>query len=222
MITQPPPGSPITVTRDGADDVITIPVRPGSAGVASAKVSFIVVVFIWVVILFTQFIIISDPKSSPDDKAMAGLSLIPLSLGGFFLFRVAWTVLRHPATEIIRLRPDGIALQPNLWSFWTNGASESQSQFWTEAAFGRTFRRFKMEHLPTLRLRLLEDRSRITIDVRLERIELGREATDIEREWLYDRIVERYNLSLPARESVPEAKIPLGPKSEVPDFAPQE
>ena len=50
------------------------------------------------------------------------------------------------------------------------------------------------QELRTLRLRETESENRLTVDVASARVDLARAASEVEREWLYRVLAERYAL----------------------------
>ena len=66
---------------------------------------------------------------------------------------------------------------------------------WKAAFPKRTVTRIESRALSTLRLRDFDTGNRLTVDMGVERVELAKAATDIEREWLLQVLSERYGLA---------------------------
>lgn len=67
-----------------------------------------------------------------------------------------------------------------------------QKDYWKKIFPKRKQVEFEPHELQTLQLREFSEGNRLTIDRGHERIDLAEEATDIEREWLYDVLKGRY------------------------------
>jgi hypothetical protein len=52
--------------------------------------------------------------------------------------------------------------------------------------------------LQSLQLRQTDGGNRLTVDMNALRVEIGRAASEIEREWLYQTLVKRYSLRPPS------------------------
>jgi hypothetical protein len=61
---------------------------------------------------------------------------------------------------------------------------------WSSLFPKRTLRKIDRSQLASLRLRDGDTRNRLTVDVGADRVELARDATDVEREWLFKMISE--------------------------------
>jgi hypothetical protein len=73
----------------------------------------------------------------------------------------------------------------------------SRSVSWKAAFPKRIVTRIESRSLSTLRLREGDGGNRLTVDAGVERIELAKAATDVEREWLSQVLTERYGLGAP-------------------------
>ena len=62
----------------------------------------------------------------------------------------------------------------------------------------RTIVDIDARQLQSLRLRDTETGNRLTVDAGASRLEIARAATEVEREWLYQLLSERYGLPKPA------------------------
>lgn len=68
---------------------------------------------------------------------------------------------------------------------------------WSSLFPKRSLIKIDRAQLVSLRLREGDTRSRLTVDAGAQRVELASAATDVEREWLFKLLSERYSLAAP-------------------------
>jgi hypothetical protein len=111
---------------------------------------------------------------------------------GNLLFRM----LRPGVPERLVLEAGGVTydsgVAPLRFPFACTDAA--RREFWHQCRGKRWRLRFDREVLATLALRETEAGNRLTIDYESERIDLARGVSEVEREWLYRVLVDRYGL----------------------------
>ena len=107
--------------------------------------------------------------------------------GAFFLYRV----LQPAIPETLRLRAESF--------LYDSGIPPFQQFNYRDQNLASLFpKRNKIEvtrqQLESLHLRDTESGNRLTVDIGSRRIELGRAASEIEREWMFRMLTERYGI----------------------------
>jgi hypothetical protein len=73
----------------------------------------------------------------------------------------------------------------------------SQKDAWEQMFPKRTRAELDWRKLQSLRLRETNDGNRLTVDADASRLDIARSASEIEREWLYQLLAQRYSLPSP-------------------------
>jgi hypothetical protein len=68
----------------------------------------------------------------------------------------------------------------------------NQKQAWQSYFPKRTTVEIDRQQLRSLRLRETDSENRLTVDVDSARVDIGRAASEVEREWLYQVLADRY------------------------------
>lgn len=126
--------------------------------------------------------------------------LILWTLGGAFAVYWAYRAFRPTVPESLRLLANSVTYDSGIPPHQFYSGYTSQSEAWKSMFPRRTRVEIDRHKLQSLRLRETEVGNRLTIDVEASRIDIGRSATEVEREWLYQVLAKRYSLS-PARDS---------------------
>jgi hypothetical protein len=94
------------------------------------------------------------------------------------------------------LRSGGIAYDAGVppLEFNTYGNRKNARDFWASLLSKRTRAEFNRPELQTLRLREVEAGNRLTIDLGAQRLDLGSQASEVEREWLARLLAKYYRL----------------------------
>jgi len=140
----------------------------------------------------------------------AGRQLLSGSVEAFLIFWLAlWTIaglwtaylvyrlLRPAIPETLRLGAtrltydSGIAPPDVMFSFRYSSGYEA----WKALFRKRTQLELERSKLQSLHLRETLAGNRLTLDVDAVRLDLAQTASEIDREWLYDVLVQRYSLS---------------------------
>jgi hypothetical protein len=193
MTIQPPPGSNISVAMDGADTVIVVPYDSG--GLARYGVAAFMVFWLggW-----------AYGWHDVAGKILAGN-------GNFFLvfWLGAWTVggaaagfalyrmLRPVVPESFRLMREGVRYDSGNPSVQMNFGPMNPRPTWSSMFPTRIYADIDRQQLRSLQLRQTALGNRLTVDAGVSRLDLARDATEIEREWLYQALAKHYSLAVP-------------------------
>lgn len=191
MNLEPPSGSRISVTTDGADPVIVIPHARG-------PLRHVVRLFFlgWLGGWFAGFSSAVWTLWSGEGDGFLVFWLIAWTLIGGFAVYLTYRAFRPSVPESLRLMPNGVAydsgIPPLMDHFYTSSKDAWQSMF---------PRRMRVEldrrALQSLVLRETNDGNRLTVDADASRLDIAKFAGEIEREWLYQLLATRYSLPLP-------------------------
>ncbi len=196
MITRtltPPPGSAIAVTTDGAAPVITIP-QP-SGGFSRWFVGLFIL--FWLGMWFVGFRSALEQVMAGKGQAFLIFWLAAWTVGGCFALLMVFRIFRPSVAEALALGADAVAYDSGIPPFRQNMFSTNRNEFW-KAAFQRRIRvTVSRQDLRSLRLRETDTGNRLTVDVASRRVDLANAASEVEREWLYRVLAERYGLATP-------------------------
>jgi len=199
MTITPPEGSKISVlTTDIDAPTIVIPMEVTAMGYL--HVIFVRAWFVACVALLTMFVTKFIPGVwSGADAPSSGISVFVLGLIAGVIARGVYIALplsndlRPAVPASLRLAQEGIdfdsGIQPTAAS-----ACSIEGRNMPDNSTKRIRRKLDRGQLKSMRLRQFETGSRLTVDVENERIEIARGATDVECEWLFRLLVDRYQL----------------------------
>ncbi|MGD9582556.1 MAG: hypothetical protein AB7V26_02640 [Lysobacterales bacterium] len=121
------------------------------------------------------------------DRLMAVLmALLGLGVAGFMLVQV----FRNGRAEVLRLYPDRIELQTGVPPM---GYGYSHPEQPPQARSSRQLSIAQVLVHDTLRLRETSNSNRLTVDLGHERLDLARDATELQREWLHQLLQQCYS-----------------------------
>lgn len=187
----PPPGSAISVATDGIVPVITIP-QPRAVTRYFASVFILFWLGMWCVGFASAF-----------SKVLSGNApfflifwLSAWTLGGGFAVYALYRMLRPPVPETLQLGADAITYDSGIPPFRQDFFTANRYA-WKSYFPKRTKVTISRQDLRSLRLREADSENRLTVDVSSTRLDLGRAASEVEREWLYRVLSERYSLPAP-------------------------
>jgi len=189
---EPPSGSRISVTTDGANPLIVIP--HGNGGLMRYFVGLFLLA--WLGGWFAGFSSAFSKLSSGQASAMLVFWLVGWTLGGAFAVYWAYRALRPSVPESLTLMPNGLTYDSGIPPLQTYFGYTSQRDAWKFMFPKRTRAQLDWPKLQSLRLRETDDGNRLTIDADTLRLEIARSASEIEREWLYRFLANRYSLPL--------------------------
>jgi hypothetical protein len=183
-----PQGSKIRIERSGMYEEVIIPYGSGSV------LRFFIGLFLlfWLGGWFSGFKSALDSVLQGKAESFLIFWLCGWTLGGLFAVYFLFRVFRPSVNESFVLLPSGIKYDSGIPPFQMNYGLTNQKQ-----AFNSMFPRRKKieisaEQIRTLSLRDTDSGNRLTIDVGTKRIDIAAGASEIEREWLFKTLKERY------------------------------
>jgi len=195
----PPAGSTISVTTDGSDPVVTIPA--GSGGVSR----FFMAAFIlfWLGGWTMGFASAGRQVLSGSPNPFLIFWLGGWTIGGGFAAVFLYRLLRPSVPETLRLGINGAAYDSGIPPFRANYYSGGVRSYgwrkdqWASMFPKRTVVTIDRRQMQSLRLRDTETENRLTVDAGAQRLDLARNAGEVEREWLYRVLAEKYGVAAP-------------------------
>ena len=197
MNLNPPNGSKISVTADGADPMIVVP--NGSVG----AVRYFIGLFLlcWLGGWYVGFSRAVSEVLSGNANNFLLFWLGGWTIGGvmavFFLYRV----FRPSVPESLRLMLNGVRYDSGIPPMQLSSGYMNQKDAWKSYFPKRTRIEIDRRQLQSLRLRETNAGNRLTVDADALRLDIAQSASEIEREWLYQLLAKRY--SLPAAPDSP-------------------
>lgn len=184
----PPPGSAISVTQDGAEPVIKIPHPRGGAS------RYLIGAFMlfWLGGWYFGFTSALTEIRSGRGGGFLLFWICGWTIGGIAAVVALYRVFRPAVPETLRFGAQGIGYDSGVPPFRQELASHKQS--WDSYFPKRTAVTITRRDLHTLRLKDTESGNRLTVDVGSARIDLATGASEVEREWLHRVLMERYSL----------------------------
>jgi hypothetical protein len=185
-----PPGSSIAVATDGAAPVITIPHPSGGV------MRFLVGAFLlfWLGGWFFGFRSAASQILSGDGGLFLIFWLGAWTVGGVFAASMLYRMFRPAVPETLALAADGVVYDSGIPPFRYDVSTANRKDAWRAYFPKRTVVAISRQELRSLRLRETESENRLTVDVASARVDLARAASEVEREWLYRVLAERYAL----------------------------
>jgi hypothetical protein len=191
---EPPSGSKISVTTDGAHPLILV--SHGSGGVMRYFVGIFLLAWLggWFVGLIATVWKLSSGGAPHEAQAFLAFWLVGWTLAGVMAMYWTYRLFRPSVPESLRLMPNGVTYDsgiPSLQTFWgfTSPKDQRKSIFPK-----RTRVELDRRNLQSLRLRETNDGNRLTVDVDALRLDIAHSASEIEREWLYQLLMKHYSL----------------------------
>jgi len=195
MLPSLPQGSGISVTGDGVEDVIVIPQAHAGIGRSFAGAFLL----FWLGGWYLGFTSVVSKIVSGQAPAFMYLWLGGWTIGGLFAATMLYRLIRPSVPETLRLRQNGLSYDSgvaplNMQPGYGRGYA-SRREAWSSMFPKRTVIDVDRRALASLRLRESDSGNRLTLDVGASRLDIGAAASEIEREWLYRALSERYRLS---------------------------
>jgi hypothetical protein len=189
---QPPNGSAISVTTDGAHPLIVVPYRSG-------VVRYFAGLFLlaWLGGWFFGFksavsLLLSGNAPFPA-LGFVAFWLTGWTVGGAYVMYMLYRIFRPSVPASLRLMPDSVIYDSGIPPFQTS-FSTSRKEAWKSMFPKRTRMELDWQKLRSLRLRETDQGNRLTIDADAQRLDIAQSASEIEREWLYQLLANRYSL----------------------------
>jgi hypothetical protein len=191
-VVKQPENSRIAVSGSSRDPVISIPYAKPPAAFLPAGAFLVFWLGGWA---FGEISVVRQIARTPADASTAFLVfwLCAWTVAGGMAMLMVRRVFQRSVPETLSLDAGGLLYDSGTPPFrMSYGARSTPS--WSSLFPKRTQRKIDRSHLNSLRLRDGDTRNRLTVDVGAERVELARDATDVEREWLFKMIADRYAL----------------------------
>lgn len=115
------------------------------------------------------------------------------TVGGFFAAYFLYRVFRPSINESLTLLPFAIRYDSGIPPFQMHFGFTNQKEAWKSMFPKRTRIEIDKEQTKTLSLRETDSGNRLTVDVGAKRIDLAVGASEIEREWLFRVLKEKYS-----------------------------
>ena len=189
MYLEPPQGSKITVSEEGLERVIRI--HRKHEGVMKIVIGFLLLFWLggWFMGVYEDFekLISSKGDISLLIHAVAGLAA---GLGAGYLL---YFLFRPYAPETLRLGSDSVNYDTGFPAFHLElDFEEPKGKIWRPMLPKRIWIKLERQVLQTLKLREFDSGNRLTVDLNAERIDIGKTASEVEREWLYEVLSKTY------------------------------
>ena len=199
MTPTPPSGSQISVQTEDGDSVITIPPSRGSVMRYGAGLFILFWLGAWVF----GFRSAASQLLTGNASGFVAFWLGAWTLGGLFAAYYLFRIFRPSVPESFKLKRSALVYDSGIPPFQVNYYRYgNQLEQWKSMFPKRTMVEIDRRQLETLRLRETDSGNRLTVDANAARLELAKSASEIEREWLYKVLAERYALPSPAVRSV--------------------
>jgi hypothetical protein len=185
----PPSGFRISVTTDGGHPLIVVPHRSG-------PMRYFVGLFLlaWIGGWFAGFSSAIWALLSGKGPPFLVFWLVGWMLAGAFALYLAYRALRPSVPELLRLMPNGVRYDSGIPSLYIHFGYTSPQGAWRHMFPKRTRVELDRRKLQSLRLRETNDGNRLTVDADALRLDIAQSASEIEREWLYQLLANRYSL----------------------------
>jgi hypothetical protein len=187
---KPPSSSRISVTTDGSHPLIVIP--HGNGGLMRYFVGLFLLA--WLGMWFVGFSGAVSQLSSGKAPAFLVFWLVGWTLGGAYAVYWVYRAFRPSVPEQLRLMPDSVTYDSGIAPIQTY-FGQSRKDAWKSMFPKRTRTELDWRKLQSLRLREINDGNRLTIDAEGLRLDIAQSASEIEREWLYQLLADRYSLA---------------------------
>ena len=196
MKLEPPRGSSISVTTDGAHPLIVVP--HGSGGLMRYFVGLFLLAWLagWFAGLRSAVSMLSSGGAPGGAQAFLAFWLVGWTLGGAMAMYWAYRSFRPSVPESLRLTPNGVTYDSGIPPLQTYSGYRSPRDAWKSMFPKRTRVELDRRKLQSLRLRETNDGNRLTVDADALRLDIAPSASEIEREWLYQLLANRYSLPL--------------------------
>lgn len=188
MQLSPPRGSRIAVLQDGSDDVIIIP----QPDVSVARYFIGLLMLFWLGGWSFGFVSAYSKVRSGQGDSFLLLWLCGWTVGGAFAAYYLYRILRPSVPESFRLRGRDLVYDSGIPPFQLQAHHARQADAWRALFPKRLVVELDRERMQSLRLRETDAGNRLTVYVGSTRLDLGRAASEVEREWLSQVLKERY------------------------------
>ena len=188
----PPEGSKVSLETERGYDKIVAP--QGSGGIMRYLMGAFLLAWLggWAFGWISAFTSLVSGKESANGFLMFWLA--GWTVGGVFAFWMLYVLFRPSLPEQFTLQVPVLRHDSGRPSFTMSFDYRSQMDAWKKMFKRRVITEFSPQNLQTLKIRDFETGNRLTIDKGAQRYELGTALTEIEREWLYRLLAEKYKV----------------------------
>lgn len=133
----------------------------------------------------------------PGAAAFLVFWLCAWTLGGAYAVWIVRRIFQRPVPETLLVNAAGVTVDSGIppLEIWTVQWFTRNSSQWKENTFPkRIVDTLPPRQLASLRLRETGEGNRLTVDAGARRIEFAKAATDVEREWLFNVLTEKFRL----------------------------
>jgi len=197
MTPTPPVGSNISVKADTGDPVIVI---PGGGSVMRYGVGLFILCWLGGWFFGLRAASLQLLSGTGANKGFVAFWLGAWVLGGAFALYTVYRIFQPSIPETMTLRRNSLVYDSGIPPFQTGGYRYRYADSWNawKSMFPkRTIAEIDRNQLSSLRLRETDSGNRLTLDVNASRLDLASGATEVDREWLYRVLAERYALTAP-------------------------
>jgi hypothetical protein len=189
MTLRPPDGSKLAVKQEGSDTIIVIPHADNRVMRYGTGLFLLAWLGGWTAGMVHAVSEIVSGRA----PAFLYLWLIMWTAGGVFAVYWAYRQLRPVVPESLRLRRSSVFYDPGTPYLQTTWGGRQDA--WKNMFAKRVLRELDRRQLQSLRLRETDAGNRLTLDADAVRLELASGASEVEREWLHQVLVQRYALA---------------------------
>ena len=199
MNLEPPSGSRISVTTEGAHPLIVVP--HGSGGLMRYFLGLLVLAWLggWLFGFMSAVRTLSSGLTSGGAYAFLVFWLAAWTVAGVWAVYLAYRAFRPSVPESLKLMPNGVTYDSGVPPVQMYFAYTSHKEAWKSMFPKRTRMELDRRKLQSLRLRETNEGNRLTVDADALRLEMAPSASEIEREWLYELLAKRYSLPSPQK-----------------------
>jgi hypothetical protein len=191
MDLNPPAGSKISITSDGADPTITVPA-------ATSPMRYFTGLFLlfWMGGWALGFKSAASQILSGNANAFIIFWLGGWTIGGIFVAYAIYRSFRPPVPESLQLKRNSVTYDSGIppVQFGSSSGYKNPMDAWNSAFPKRVRVDLDRRQLQSLRLRETDSGNRLTVDADAARIDIAKTASEVEREWLARLLAQRYSL----------------------------
>lgn len=184
-----PQGSKIKIERFGIYELITIPYAKRSI------MKYFVGIFLlfWFGGWFIGFKNTIQAMINGKADLFIVFWLCGWTIGGLLVIAIIFRIFRPSVSESILFMPSSIKYDSGIPAFDLDLKNSNQKEVLKSLFPKRTVIEITKEQLKTLSLRETDSGNRLTIDVGSNRMNIAVGVNEIEREWIYKILKEKYN-----------------------------
>jgi hypothetical protein len=193
-----PGDSKISVTAEGADTLISVPHGGGGPGSYFAGLFLLAWLGGWAFGWISAYSTVSAGLARGAVNGFVLFWLAAWTLAGIVVVYALFRTFRPSVPETLRLTSNGVVYDSGVApARWPQSGYASQEGARSSMYLKRTRVELDRRKLQSRQLRETDAGNRLTVDIGALRQEIGRAASEIEREWLYQALAKRYSPPLP-------------------------